>query len=61
MRRVDDRHIHPCLNTVIEENAVDHRAGSFAQPKGDIAHTQGSENTGIFSLDQLDPFNGIFC
>ncbi len=54
MRRIDDRHVQPKFNCMMQKNAVDQLAGRLRQTKRDIADTQACVHTGQFGFDRLN-------
>ena len=53
---IHDRCIKPCLDRVIQKNAVEYGACVRLQTEGDIADAENSEDSWKFSFDTLDGF-----
>ena len=58
--RVDDGHIQPGLDGMVEHDRVDHRAGGRVQPEGNVAHAQRGQDTRQFTFDGANALQCLF-
>ena len=57
--RVNDRHIQPGLNAMVEENGVEHLAAGRGQAKGYVGNAQDGLGVGQGFLDETDTLDSL--